>query len=84
MLDFQEEVLQFKVRGKQYEVSKPTNGDIKNYKKALAKCKNEVEQEKCLKEFLHNLGLEDDGVLDILTPKQSKKLIASLYDTEKN
>jgi hypothetical protein len=84
VLDFPEEVLQFKVRGKEYEVNKPTNGDIKQYRKNLSGCDTDEKKEEALRDFMKSLGLEDVGVLDVLTPKQSERLIASLYDTEKN
>lgn len=83
MLEFPEEVLQFKVRGKQYECNKPTNADIKKYRVELSKCKTDDEKENALRVFLSDLGL-DVEVLDMLTPTQTEQFITSLYTAEKN
>jgi len=83
VLEFPEEILEFKVRGKEYQVNRPTNGDIKEYKKVLDNADTDELKEKALVEFLKKLGL-DVSVLDVLTPKQTEKLITSLYEAEKN
>lgn len=83
MLEFLDEVVEFKLGDKHHRLNKPTNGQIKAYSKALAGCESDEQRENALIEFLKNLGLEE-GVFDKLTPAQAKKLLASLHESEKN
>lgn len=83
MLDFDSEVVQFKLKGNEYVVTKPTNGQIKAYSKDLEKCVTDEDKEKALIELLKKLGLSEE-VFNELTPAQSKKLLSSLYESEKN
>jgi hypothetical protein len=83
MLDFAEEVIEFKLKGNKHQVSKPNNGQIKNYTHKLSCCKTNEEKEAALVGFLEVLGLEE-SVYDSLSPVQTGKLIESLYEAEKN
>lgn len=83
VLDFAEEIIEFKLRGKEYRVNKPTNGDIKKYKEKLNLCENDDDKEIALKEFLESLGLTQKA-MDLMTPKQTELLIKNLYESEKN
>lgn len=83
VLDFAEEIIEFKLRGKEYRVNKPTNGDIKKYKEKLNLCESDDDKENALKEFLESLGLTQKA-MDLMTPKQLELLIKNLYESEKN
>lgn len=83
MLDFDAEVVEFKLKGKEYSVARPTNGQIKAYTKELSLCETDEAKEKALIKFLCELGLSEE-VLNDLTPFQTKKLLSSLYESEKN
>lgn len=83
VLDFAEEIIEFKLRGKEYRVNKPTNGDIKKYKDKLNLCESDDDKEIALKEFLESLGLTQKA-MDLMTPKQLELLIKNLYESEKN
>ena len=83
MLNFDDEVVQFKLKGKEYQVSKPNNGQIKKYTTELKSCESDESKEQALKDFLLEIGLYQE-FFDILTPGQLKKLLESLYDSEKN
>ena len=83
MLNFDDEVVQFTLKGKKYEINKPNNGQISKYTKDLEKCETNESKEQALKDFLLVLGL-DKECFDLLNPGQLKKLLESLYDSEKN
>jgi hypothetical protein len=83
MLNFDDEVVQFTLKGKKYQISKPNNGQISKYTKDLEKCETNESKEQALKDFLLVLGL-DQECFDLLNPGQLKKLLESLYDSEKN
>lgn len=84
MLEFKEEVIEFKFQGEKHQVRKPNNGEIKLYNKELKKCKDDSDkQEKALMNFLNDLGLKEE-VFNKLTPKQSELILKELYGSEKN
>jgi hypothetical protein len=83
MLNFDEEVVSFKLKGIEYKVSKPTNGQIKQYSKSLKLCEDDESKEKALTDFLESLGLKQE-IYETLNPTQMKTLLSSLYDSEKN
>lgn len=83
MLNFDDEVIKFKLKGQEYEVSKPTNGQIKKYSQAYKTAKTDEEKENELMIFLDQLGLKKEAY-ELLTPTQSEKLIKALYEAEKN
>lgn len=83
MLNFEEEVVTFKFKGNEYSVNKPTNGQIKEYNKALKECLDDDSKEKALILFLESLGLSQE-VSDQLTPGQLKKVLENLYESGKN
>jgi hypothetical protein len=83
MLDFSEEVVEFKIGGESFSVKKPNNGQIKEYTKDLNKCESEAEKEAALLSLLSKLGLNEE-VFNKLNPSQAKKLLSALYDSEKN
>jgi hypothetical protein len=83
MLDFSEEIVEFKIGADSFSVKKPTNGQIKEYTKDLGKCESETEKEVALLSLLSKLGLSEE-VFNKLTPSQAKKLLSALYDSEKN
>ncbi len=83
MLSFDEEIVNIKFKGKEYKISKPNNGQIKEYSLALKDANDDESKEKALTSFLENLGLVKE-VYDSLTPSQMKTVLSSLYDSEKN
>jgi hypothetical protein len=83
MLDFSEEVVEFKIGGESFSVKKPNNGQIKEYTKDLNKCESEAEKEAALLSLLSKLGLNEE-VFNKLNPSQAKKLLSALYYSEKN
>lgn len=83
MLEFADEVVEFKLKGKKYQVSKPNNGQIKSYTHKLKGCKTDESKEKALKDFLKELGLQVTAY-DLLSPNQMTVLIEKLYEAEKN
>ena len=83
MLDFKDEIVEFNLKGKKYSLSKPNNGQIREYKNSFDKCETNDEKEKCLQDFLVDLGLEP-VCFDLLSPKQTEMLLKELYSSEKN
>lgn len=83
MLNFDDEVIKFSIKGKSFEVSKPNNGQIKKYSQAYKEAKTDEEKENELMIFLDQLGLKKEAY-ELLTPTQSEKLIKALYEAEKN
>lgn len=84
MLEFNEEVIEFKFKGEKHQVRKPNNKEIKNYNKSLKKVKGDTDkEEKALLDFLNELGLKHE-VFELLTPSQSQMLLEKLYESEKN
>ena len=83
MLDFSEEVVEFKIGAESFSVKKPSNGQIKEYTKDLNKSESEQEKEAALLSLLSKLGLSEE-IFNKLTPSQAKKLLSALYDSEKN
>jgi hypothetical protein len=83
VFDFDEEIVEFKLKGKSYKVRKPTNGEIKEYNKKIRSGEDGESTEDIFVEFLNGLGLEGD-VYNKLNPSQAKKLVEALYGDEKN
>jgi hypothetical protein len=83
MLNFDDELVSFKLKGVEHNVVKPTNGQIKQYSKALKLCEDDESKEKALIDFLENLGLKKE-VYESLTPEQLKTILSNLYDSGKN
>lgn len=83
MLEFDEEVVKFKLKGVEYEINKPSNGQIKKYTLGLRTCEDNESKENALMVFLEGLGLASN-VYDDLKPNQMKMIIDSLYEAEKN
>lgn len=83
MLEFLEEVVEFKLGEEVHSVRKPNNGEIKEYTRELTVCENDEDKEQALINLLEKLGLKKE-VFEKLNPYQSKKLLAALYDSEKN
>ena len=83
MLDFKDEVVTFKYKGKDYEVEKPTVKQSREYAKALKEAKSDEQKEECLFDFLEVLGLPKE---DAYTLKQGHilQLVQSLGESEKN
>lgn len=81
MLNFDEdEIVQLKLKGEEYKVAIPNNAQIKKYQSEL---ETEKDKEEVLVEFLENLGLPKKAY-ESMTPSQTKRLLESLYDNEKN
>ena len=83
MLNFDDEVLEFTIKGTKYSCKKPVNGEIKQYKSDYNSCETDEQKEETLNKFLGGLGL-DIKALDLLTPTQTEKLIEGLYTATKN
>ncbi|MCB1712063.1 MAG: hypothetical protein KDH96_06200 [Candidatus Riesia sp.] len=83
MLEFLDEVVQFKRNDKTYEVRKPNNLEVKEYTIKLQSCSTMAEQDDALKELLLKLGLEE-SVYNALLPHHLNKLVVALYGAEKN
>lgn len=84
MLEFKEEVIEFKFNGEKHQIKKPNNGEIKDYNKSLQKVKGDAEkEEKVLLDFLEKLGLSKK-IFNLLNPSQSQMLLEKLYESEKN
>jgi len=83
MLEFNKEVVQFKLNEEIHEVKKPNNLEIKNYTDGLSKCKDGDEREELLKSFLESLGLRKD-IYDLLLPAQLNLVLKEIYSSEKN
>lgn len=82
MLDLQKEVVKIKFDGEIYEVSKPNNGQIREYNKKVKGKKGE-ELDLMFTDFLEEIGLPSK-LYNSLTPSQAKTVIEALYGTEKN
>ena len=83
MLNFDDEIVLIKFKGKEFEIKKPTHGQIKSYSKSLKDCLDDESKEKALEEFLQSLGMVKE-LYEALTPGQLKAVLSSLYESEKN
>lgn len=83
MLIFEDEIIEFKLKGKEYSMEKPNNGQIAEYTYKLKACKDNESKEKALIVFLESLGLKEE-TYKLLKPKQLEVLLEKLYESEKN
>jgi|694.fasta_scaffold82093_3 hypothetical protein len=83
VIDLDDEVVSLKFKGKEHLITKPTNGQVKEYTKALKLCEDDESKEKALELFLDQLGIGSE-LYNSMTPGQLKKLLEVLYSAEKN